>query len=147
MGFNHRVLLLLIKTQLSINNSTQILGNPLSVETELRPVLSEQRSDKTPEAPEERSGERSEESESEESFIEVSEEEFKEEDEDDSLVMIRDEGSPDKLHKEEEESSSEDPSSPDAASTLEEDKDKGRQTEEKELKEGAQTESSSTPAN
>lgn len=81
-----------------------------------------------------------------ESFIEVSEEEFKEEDEDDSLVMIRDEGSPDKLHKEEEESSSEGPSSPDAASTLEEDKDKGRQTEEKELKEGAQTESSSTPA-
>ncbi|TKS70289.1 DNA repair protein complementing XP-G cells -like protein [Collichthys lucidus] len=123
------------QNSLSINNSTQILGNPLSVETELRPVLSEQRGDKTPE------GDRSEESESEESFIEVSEEELKEEDEDDSLVIIRDEGSPDKLHKEEEEeSSSEGPSSPDAASTLEEDKE--RQTEEKELKE---TESSSTP--
>lgn len=53
------------QNSLSINNSTQILGNPLSVETELHPVLSEQRSDKTPEAPEERSGERSEESESE----------------------------------------------------------------------------------
>ncbi|XP_076586385.1 DNA excision repair protein ERCC-5 homolog [Chaetodon auriga] len=146
---------------LSINPPAQVCGKPLSVETEIHPVLSERRYNKSTEAPEERSGDDvkaagREESESEESFIEVSEEEFEEEDEDDSLVMIREKGSPDEAREdgtekeeEPEESSTAAPSSQTAAPKGEddgEDEDEKTHTEEEELKGGAETESSSTPA-
>ncbi|XP_035538225.1 DNA repair protein complementing XP-G cells homolog [Morone saxatilis] len=140
----------------NLNLSAQICGKSLSAETDIRPVLIEQRINNSIKALEEKNGddvksERSEESESEESFIEVSEEEFKEEDADDSLVMIREEGSPDEVHEdgtmmEEKASFPEAPSAPAAALNLEEEEDKKRQTEEKELKGGTETESSSTPA-
>lgn len=85
-----------------------------------------------------------------ESFIEVSEEEFKREDEDeDQLVMISNEGSPDNIPedgtKEEEKTET---SLPEASSALKlkEEEDKMRQTKEKELKEVTETESSSAPA-
>uniref|UniRef100_UPI0037E904E5 DNA excision repair protein ERCC-5 homolog n=1 Tax=Semicossyphus pulcher TaxID=241346 RepID=UPI0037E904E5 len=93
--------------------------------------------------------EASEESETEESFIEVSDEEFKEED--DSLVMIQEEGSPDEVKEVEtkteeklEEGWTED--SREADETIEEEDDKKRPTEEEEVKEGTETEISSTPA-
>lgn len=82
----------------------------------------------------------------------MSEEEFKEEDADDSLVMIREEGSPDEVHVDgaemeakPEEGLSEAPSEPAAALKLDDEEDNKRQTEERELKEAAETESSSTP--
>ncbi|XP_070820781.1 DNA excision repair protein ERCC-5 homolog [Chaetodon trifascialis] len=142
---------------LSINLPAQVCAKPLSVETEIHPVLSVGRHNKSSEAPEERSGDNvkadgREESESEESFIEVSEEEFEEEDEDDSLVMIREKGSPDEVREdgtereEPEEGSTAAPSSPAAAPKGEEDEEEKTQTEEEELKGGAETESSSTPA-
>ncbi len=83
----------------------------------------------------------------------MSEEEFEEEDADDSLVMIREEGSPDevdedgaKTEEKPEEGLSEAPSEPAAALKLDDEEDNKRQTEERELKEAAETESSSTPA-
>ncbi|XP_041793196.1 DNA repair protein complementing XP-G cells homolog [Chelmon rostratus] len=139
----------------SINLSAQICGKPPSVETEIHTV---QGSNKSIEAPEERreddvKSEGSEESESEESFIEVSEEECKEEDEDNSLVMIREKGSPEevceggtKTEEKPEENSTAAASSPAAALNLEEDEDKKARTEEEELREGAETESSPPPA-
>lgn len=77
----------------------------------------------------------------------MSDEELKEEDADDSDVMIGERGSPDEVRKEEEEK-------PEkglaevlaAASKSEEEEDEKRQTDEKELKEATETESSSTPA-
>lgn len=83
----------------------------------------------------------------------MSEDEFKEEDADDSLVMIREKGSPDEVRKDgtrkeekPEESLTEAPSEPAAVLELEEEEDKKRQTEERALKEGTETESSSPPA-
>ncbi|XP_071345060.1 DNA excision repair protein ERCC-5 homolog [Trachinotus anak] len=90
----------------------------------------------------------SEESESEESFIEVSEEEFKEEDADDSLVVIREEGSPAEVHrdgtKKEEKPEESSTAAPAAALKLEEDDDTQKQNEE--LEEATETESGPTPA-
>lgn len=80
----------------------------------------------------------------------MSEDEFKEEDGDDSPVAIRspDEVREDETKKEEkaEESSTAAASSPAAALKSEEDEDKKTQSEEEELKEGAETGSSPTPA-
>ncbi|KAM9366796.1 DNA excision repair protein ERCC-5 homolog [Symphorus nematophorus] len=143
-------------TSISINLPAEICEKAPNAETEIHPVLPEQRNNMFIEAPEKRNGddvksEGSEESESDESFIEVSEEEFKEEDEEDSLVMMRVKGSSDEDHqdgtkKEEkpEASLTEAPSGPAAVLELDEDDDTKRQTEE--LKEGKETESSSTPA-
>ncbi|XP_040897312.1 DNA repair protein complementing XP-G cells homolog [Toxotes jaculatrix] len=134
---------------LSINLSAQLCGKPLSAENEINPVLLEQRRDKSRNGDDVKS-EGSEKSESEESFIEVSEEEFEEEDADDSLVMIREKESPADVHEDEtkkeenpEESLTE---APVAVLKLQEDDDKQRPNEEKELKEETETESSSTPA-
>lgn len=125
------------RNPLSIKVPARICGKPLSAQTEMDAVKSKG----------------SEESESEESFIEVSEDEFKEEDADDSLVMIREKGSPDEVRKDgtrkeekPEESLTEAPSEPAAVLELEEEEDKKRQTEERALKEGTETESSSPPA-
>lgn len=84
-----------------------------------------------------------------ESFVEVSEEEFKQEDEDDQLVMIGKKGSPDKVREDGTEKEEETEGGLTEASSglaLKEGEDKKRQTEETELKEGTETESSSTPA-
>ncbi|XP_070787257.1 DNA excision repair protein ERCC-5 homolog [Enoplosus armatus] len=124
------------RNTLSSNVSAQICGKPLSAETEIHP---------------DEKSEGREESESEESFVEVSEDEFKEEDADDSPVLIREEGAPDEVRKDgtkkeenPEEGLTEAPSEPDATLKLEGEDDK--KTEEKELKEGTETGSSSTPA-
>ncbi|XP_069381394.1 DNA excision repair protein ERCC-5 homolog isoform X2 [Paralichthys olivaceus] len=125
------------QNELSINLSAQRCEKPLS-ETEVQPVLSEQRRNMSTEG--------GEESESEESFVEVSEEESKEEDEDDSLVEIQEIERPAEVQEDEtkkiepeEERSTEAP-----AAVLKSDEDK--QDEEDELNEGKDTESSSNPA-
>ncbi|XP_031180047.1 DNA repair protein complementing XP-G cells homolog isoform X1 [Sander lucioperca] len=142
---------------LSINLSAQLFGKALSAETEIHPALLKQRSKKMIDAQGERNGddvksEGSEESESEESFIEVSDKEFPEEDADDSLVMTGEKGSPDEARRDEtkqeenpEEGLTEAPAA--ALELEEEEEDKKRRTEENALKEGTETEeSSSTPA-
>lgn len=76
----------------------------------------------------------------------MSEEEFKEEDEDNQLVMIREKQSPENVDEDQpEEERITEESLSDASKTKEED-DKIRATEEKELKEQTETESSFTPA-
>ncbi|XP_075933807.1 DNA excision repair protein ERCC-5 isoform X2 [Anarhichas minor] len=146
---------------LSTNLSAQLYGKPPSEETKMHPAPLKQRSNEVIEALEERTGEDmksegSEESGSEESFVEVSDEEFKEESAEDSLVMVGKKGSPGEARKDEtkqeekpEEGLKKPPGSP-AADSLEEEEeeeeDKKRQTEETELKEGTETESSTTPA-
>ncbi|XP_049900156.1 DNA excision repair protein ERCC-5 homolog [Epinephelus moara] len=137
---------------LSINLSAQLRGKP--EETEIHPELLQQRSNQVIEAAGERNGddvksEGREESESEESFIEVSEDEFKEEDADDSLVITGEKGSQDEVRKEENEQEEKPELTEAPAAALkeeEEEEDKKKQTEEKELKEGTEMESSSTPA-
>ncbi|KAM7015559.1 DNA excision repair protein ERCC-5 homolog [Tautogolabrus adspersus] len=121
---------------LPISPSTQISEKPHVTENITPP------DDVKPEA--------SEESESEESFIVVSEEE---EDEDDSLVMIRENRSPDKAQevvtKTEDklvECLTEAQSEPNSAETSEEEEEKKSRAEEEELKDEKETESSSTPA-
>lgn len=85
-----------------------------------------------------------------ESFIEVSEEEFKQED--DQLVIMRNKGSPDDVHKdgtrkgEKTEESSTQVSSDSDSKEEEEEEERKTQTEEKELKESTEAESSCMPA-
>ena len=81
----------------------------------------------------------------------MSDEELKEEDADDSVVMIGEKVSPDEVRTEEtkqeekpEEGLTEAPAA--ASNSEEEEEDEERQSDEKELKEAAETESSSTPA-
>ncbi|XP_044056288.1 DNA excision repair protein ERCC-5 isoform X2 [Siniperca chuatsi] len=127
------------RNTLSINASAQIYGKPLRAQTEIHP--------------DDVKSEGSEESESEESFIEVSEDEFKDEDADDSLVLNKEKGSSDegrkdgtKKEEKPEESLTEAPSEQAAALKLQEEEDKKRHNEEKELKEGTEKESCSNPA-
>ncbi|XP_022623514.1 DNA repair protein complementing XP-G cells [Seriola dumerili] len=125
---------------------------PLSAETEIHPVVLEQRRNKSTEALDERNGDDvkskgGEESESGESFIEVSEEEFKEEDADDSLVIRRGKGSPAEVQGDgTEESLAEAPAADLKSEEEEEDDATEGQNQEKELKEATETESGSTPA-
>ncbi|XP_031702386.1 DNA repair protein complementing XP-G cells homolog [Anarrhichthys ocellatus] len=144
---------------LPTNLSAQLCGKPPSEETKMHPAPLKQRSNEVIEALEERTGEDmksegSEESESEESFVEVSDKEFKEESAEDTLVMVGKKGSPGEGRKDEtkqeekpEEGLKKLPGSP-AADSLEEEEeeDKKRQTEETELKDGIETEFSTTPA-
>lgn len=79
----------------------------------------------------------------------MSEEEFKEEDEDNQLVMIREKQSPENVDEDQpEEEKITEESLSDASNSLKttEEDDKIRATEEKELKEKTETESSFTPA-
>ncbi|XP_056268211.1 DNA excision repair protein ERCC-5 isoform X2 [Pseudoliparis swirei] len=149
--------------------STNLRAQPCA-ETEMHPGPLKQRSDEVTDALEERSGddvksEGGEKSESGESFIEVSDEEFLEEGAEDSLPMDGMKGSPSEVHKEEnkqedglkkasgspaadsvEKEDEEEEEQEDDDVDDEEDDDKKRQTEEKDSKEGTETESSSTPA-
>ncbi|XP_041639058.1 DNA repair protein complementing XP-G cells [Cheilinus undulatus] len=127
------------QSKLFINLSALIHEKPLRAETQIHPV--------------DMKSEASEESESEESFIEVSEEEFKEVDEDESLVMKKEEESPDKANEVEkktqdklEEGFMEAQIEPkNAADISEDDEEKKRQMEEEEQKEEIQDKSSSAP--
>lgn len=82
-----------------------------------------------------------------ESFIEVSEEEFKQED--DQLVIMRNKGSPDDVHKDgtrKGEKTEESSTQASSDSDSKEEEERKTQTEEKELKESTEAESSCTPA-
>ncbi|XP_034048515.1 DNA repair protein complementing XP-G cells homolog [Thalassophryne amazonica] len=126
------------KNTLSVNLSAQLSGNPFSVAE--CPFLQEQKQQHTP-VLEDKVGDGvnskgSEESDSEESFVEVSEEEFKEEDADDSPTKSRQ--SPEDVH----ENGTKSEEKPEDSLT----EDINKQTEEKDVKEGTQTDSSLTPA-